>query len=410
MSYDAVAIRKQFPIFDSPIEGHRLVYLDTAATSQKPKAVLDAMQYFYTHDNANINRGVHPLAERATTVFETARKRVAQFINAKHPHEVIFTRNATEAINLVARSWGATHVRKGQGIAVSILEHHSNIVPWLQLKDEKEAVLQWIDMDTNHELRLDQLQTALIKHGVKLVAITGLSNVLGTLAPLGEIIAMAHMHGAKVLVDAAQLIAHKAVDVQTLDADFLAFSGHKIYGPTGIGVLYGKMNLLKEMPPFLGGGDMIQIVEQQRFTTAELPRKFEAGTPPIAEAIGLQTAMDWLDHVGREGIERHERKLIEHAMNGLRTIQGVNILGSGDSDATHGCISFTIDRVHPHDLTEILGRKGICLRAGHHCTQPLHKRLGIVASTRLSVGAYNTMEDIDSCITAIEQAKLTMKA
>ncbi|HRH93267.1 MAG TPA: SufS family cysteine desulfurase [Candidatus Peribacteria bacterium] len=410
MAYDPVAVRRQFPIFDVPVEGRRLIYLDTAATSQKPKAVLEAMQHFYTHDNANINRGVHPLAERATTAYDNARKRVAQFIGARHAHEILFTRNATEAVNLVARSWGASHIRRGHGIAVSIWEHHSNVVPWLQLKDEKEASLQWIDMDNACELRLDQLQTALAKHNVKLVAVTGLSNVLGTLAPLGEIIDMAHAHGAKVLVDAAQLIVHKPIDVQTLDADFLVFSGHKLYGPTGIGVLYGKMELLKDMPPFLGGGDMIQSVEQQRFTIAELPRKFEAGTPPIAEAIGLQTAMDWLDHTGREDIERHERKLIARAMNGMRMIKGLTILGSGDSDATHGCISFTLDRVHPHDLTEILGRKGICLRAGHHCTQPLHKRLGIAASTRLSVGAYTTEEDIDACIAAIEQAKLTMKA
>lgn len=408
MALDILSLRRQFPIFDQQIDGHQLIYLDTAATSQKPQAVLDAMSQFYTTDNANINRGVHPLAERATTAYDNARARIAQFIGAKHPHEIIFTRNTTEAVNLVARCWGA-HLHKGNSVAVSILEHHSNIVPWLQLKEEREISVEWIDIDNQYQLRLEQLQTALTKQNVKLVAITGLSNVLGTLAPLGEIVDMAHTHGAKVLVDAAQLVTHKSIDVQALDVDFLAFSGHKLYGPTGIGVLYGKAELLKNMPPFLGGGDMIQSVEQQRFTTAELPRKFEAGTPPIAEAIGLQTAVDWLENAGREEVERHERLLIEHAMNGLRTIKGLTLLGSGDSDATHGCVSFTLDTIHPHDLTEILGRKGICLRAGHHCTQPLHKRLGIVASTRLSIGAYNTIDDIDACIEAIEAAKITMR-
>lgn len=409
MPYDAAAIRRQFPIFDSLLGSQRLVYLDTAATSQKPKAVLDAMNEYYSTANANVNRGVHPLAERATIAYDNARQRVAKFINAKHAHEIIFTRNTTEAINLVSHSWG-TQLNKGDGIAVSILEHHSNIVPWLQLKEAKDVTLQWIDVNEKFELRLDQLQKALATRSVKLLAVTGLSNVLGTLTPIGEIIDLAHTHGAKVLVDAAQLVVHKQLDVQTLDVDFLAFSGHKIYGPTGIGVLYAKADLLKKMPPFLGGGDMIHSVEQQKFTPAELPRMFEAGTPAIAEAVGLAAAINWLEKNDRKAMEKHEQSLIKLAIAGLKKIDGLTILGTGDAATTHGCVSFTLDRVHPHDLTEILGRNGICLRAGHHCTQPLHKRLGTVASTRLSVGAYNTEEDIDDCIAAIKEAKKTMKA
>jgi cysteine desulfurase/selenocysteine lyase len=283
-------------------------------------------------------------------------------------------------------------------------------VPWLQLQEERGIRLEWIDIDDRGELRLDQLRKMLEKKKVKLVAVTGLSNVLGTRSPLGELIDMAHAHGAKVLVDAAQLLVHETVNVRTLDIDFLAFSGHKLYGPTGIGVLYGKQDLLKAMPAFLGGGDMIRSVTRNGFTTAELPRKFEAGTPPVAEAIGLKAAIDWLQSHDRKMLQRHEQALILHALQRLKDIRGLRVLGSGDAAATHGCISFVVDRVHPHDLTEILGRKGICLRAGHHCTQPLHQRLGIPASARLSVGVYNTMHDIDACITAIEQAQHILHA
>ncbi len=407
MAYNAASVRRQFPIFEQPLDGNPLVYLDTAATSQKPIAVLDAMTGYYAYANANVNRGVHPLAERATDAYEGARKRVAAFVNAKHAHEVIFTRNATEAINLVAKSWGMS-LKKGDGIALSVLEHHSNIVPWLQLKQERGITLHWIDIDDAGRIKLDELQKALATKKVKLVSLTGMSNVLGTLTPLGEIVDMAHQHGAKVLADAAQLAVHRTIDVQTLDVDFLAFSGHKLYGPTGIGVLFGKQELLKKMPPFLGGGDMIQTVTADGFTPAELPRTFEAGTPPVAEAVGLHAALDWMERTGRADIEAHEHELIAYAAKKLGAIKGLTLLG--DPANARGCLSFTLERVHPHDLTEILGRKGICLRAGHHCTQPLHKRLGIAASARLSVGAYNTKEDIDACAAGIEEAKKILKA
>jgi cysteine desulfurase/selenocysteine lyase len=409
MSLDVAALRAQFPIFGKRIDGNPLVYLDTAATAQKPQAVLDAMHAYYAADNANVNRGVHPLAERATMAYDAARACVARYIGAAHAHEVIFTKNCTEAMNLAARSFGST-LKKGDAVALTVLEHHSNVVPWLQLQEERGIRLEWIDIDDRGELRLDQLRKMLEKKKVKLVAVTGLSNVLGTRSPLGELIDMAHAHGAKVLVDAAQLLVHETVNVRTLDIDFLAFSGHKLYGPTGIGVLYGKQDLLKAMPAFLGGGDMIRSVTRNGFTTAELPRKFEAGTPPVAEAIGLKAAIDWLQSHDRKMLQRHEHALILHALQRLKDIRGLRVLGSGDAAATHGCISFVVDRVHPHDLTEILGRKGICLRAGHHCTQPLHQRLGIPASARLSVGVYNTMHDIDACITAIEQAQHILHA
>lgn len=409
MSIDIAALRAQFPIFGQRIDGNPLVYLDTAATAQKPQAMLEAMTTFSATANANVNRGVHPLAEQATVAFDAARKCVAQFVGAKHAHEIIFTKNCTEAINLVARTLGTT-LQKGDCIVLSVLEHHSNIVPWLQLQEERGITLEWIDIDDHGKLRLEQLQKALQHKHVKLVAITGLSNVLGTRTPLGEVVDMAHMHGAQVLVDAAQLIVHEPIHVQALDIDFLAFSGHKLYGPTGIGVLYGKQELLKKLPPFLGGGDMIRSVTRTGFTTAELPRKFEAGTPPIAEAIGLQAAIDWLQSYDRATLQAHEQALVLHAMQKLQDVDGVEILGTKDAATTHGCISFTLKHVHPHDLTEILGRKGICLRAGHHCTQPLHKHLGIPASARLSVGVYNTMHDIDACIRAIQEAQRILHA
>ncbi len=393
--FDPSSIRRQFPILDQTIDGHPLIYLDSAATAQKPRAVLEAMQQFYEHDNGNAHRGMHVLAERATIAYEHARQTVKKFLNAKHAHEILFTKNATEAINLVARSWGST-LQSGDVIVLSIVEHHSNIVPWLQLKEQKGIELRWIDIDNEGQLKLEQLDEFLSEGNVKLVSITGLSNVLGVCPPLEKIIAKAHAAKAKVLIDAAQLVAHHSIDVQKLDVDFLAFSGHKLYGPTGIGVLYAKEELLDAMPPFLGGGTMINEVMTEYFTPADLPAKFEAGTQPMAEAVGLSAAIDWLTQYKWKDIEAHEKTLIETAHKELSAIQGLTILGPKNPHDRSGCISFTIDGIHPHDLTEILGKQGICLRAGHHCTQPLHRKLDITASSRLSIAIHSTSEEIQT--------------
>lgn len=413
------SIRRQFPILQQKIGKHPLIYLDSAATAQKPQAVLDRMQKFYEEENANVHRGMHVLAERATIAYEHARTSVQQFINARHQDEVIFTKSCTEAINLVARTWGHAHLQEGDVIILSILEHHSNVVPWLQLKEERGIDVKWIDIDDHGHLQMDMLDGFLKEGNVKLVAVTAQSNVLGVRPPLREIITSAHAHGARVLVDAAQSIAHHPTDVQALDCDFLAFSGHKLYGPTGIGVLCGKRDLLQSMPPFLGGGMMIQEVHHDRFTPADVPQKFEAGTPPVAEAVGLAAAIDWLRQYSWESIELHEQLLLVAAVENLRAIPTVHILGDVDyglritefrhaksviRNFSSGCISFTVDGIHPHDLTEILGRQGICLRAGHHCAQPLHRRLGVTASTRLSVGIYNSVEEIEGIIPTLSAA------
>lgn len=414
MALDPSALRRHFPFLARQIDGHPIVYLDSAATAQKPQAVLDRMQKFYEEENANVHRGMHALAERATIAYEDARGTVQKFLNAAHAEEIIFTKSCTEAINLVARSWGRANLRKGDAILLSLLEHHSNIVPWLQLKEENGIDVRWIDIDDAGQFRLSQLDAYLREGNVKLVSITAQSNVLGTRPPLQEIIAKAHEHGALVLVDAAQSVSHHPTDVQALDCDFLAFSGHKLYGPTGIGILYGKRDLLRAMPPFLGGGMMIHEVHQDRFTPADLPQKFEAGTPPIAQAVGLAAAIGWLGQYSWEEIEAHEQSLIAAAIDWLGSFPNVRILGpatvadyglrvAGSRNSkpvtrnfSSGCLSFTIEGVHPHDLTEILGRQGICLRAGHHCAQPLHRRLGVAASTRLSVGMYNTIDEVRS--------------
>ncbi len=400
---ECTLIRRQFPFLERTIEEKLLAYLDNAATTQKPFVVLERMKRFYEEQNANINRGMHPLAEEATIAYEDARKTVAAFIGAAHPCEIIFTRNATEAINLVARSYGEI-LKKDDVVALSMLEHHSNVIPWLQLKKRNEVTLEWIDLQKDGRLDIASLENILRKGKTRLVSITGLSNVLGIRTPLEKIIALAHSAGAKVLIDAAQLIAHERIDVQKLDCDFLAFSGHKIYGPTGVGVLYGKRKLLEAMPPFLGGGDMLESVDQHGFTPAELPRKFEAGTPSIADAIGLASAIEWMESVGIEAMHTHTKSLLVHARKQLSTVKGLNILGPHSGDDLLGCISFVVEGIHPHDLTEVLGRKGICLRAGHHCTQILHKHLGITASTRLSIAVYNTEEEVDRCVQGVEEA------
>ncbi|MBI3816634.1 SufS family cysteine desulfurase [Candidatus Peregrinibacteria bacterium] len=408
MPFHLPAIRRQFPILSRQIDGHPLIYLNNAATAQKPEAVLEAMDRFYRHSNGNAHRGMHVLAEEATIAFEDARNAVARFIGARRPEEIIFTKSCTEAINLVARSFGES-LKSGDAIALSILEHHSNVVPWLQLKERDGIEILWLDCDAEGRLHPEELRHILDRGRVKLLSITAQSNVLGIRPPLAEMIALAHAAGMLVMVDAAQAIAHGHIDVRALDCDFLAFSGHKLYGPTGIGVLYGKQKLLEAMPPFLGGGMMIHEVHRDHFTAADIPAKFEAGTQPIAEAVGLHAAINWFTQFDWNDIVNHEQELLTHAASALNDIPGLHVLGPlsirhlplAIRHSASGCLSFTIDGVHPHDLTEILGRKGICLRAGHHCTQPLHKRLGIAASTRLSVGIYNTKEEIDATVEAI---------
>ncbi len=404
MPFPTSAIRRQFPILGKVIAGQPIAYLDNAATTQKPEKVLDAIDNFYRNDNANINRGMHPMAEAATVAYEQARKTLAAFINAQSSREIIFTRNTTEAINLVARSYGE-NLSKDTHIAISLLEHHSNIVPWQQLHERKGTGIEWIGLTAEGHANIESLKKILAEGKTSLVAITGLSNVLGIATPLKEMIDVSHKAGAKVLVDAAQLIAHETLDVQKLDTDFLAFSGHKLYGPTGIGVLYGKEKLLNAMPPFLGGGDMLEAVGTEGFTPAELPRKFEAGTPNIAGAIGLAAAINWIEEIGADAMHAYTKELLMYARLELQKIHGLRILGPSSGDDLLGCVSFVLDGIHPHDLTEILGREGICLRAGHHCAQPLHKHLGISSSTRLSVAAYNTKEEIDRCCEAIKRAQ-----
>ena len=400
--FDVSSIRRQFPILRQTVDGHPLVYLDSAATAQKPQAVLDRMRKFYEEENANVHRGMHVLAERTTVAYEHARTIVQKFIHASRPEEIVFTKSCTEAINLVAGSWGKAHLQEDDVVVLSALEHHSNIVPWLQLQEELGISIKWIDIDDHGHVNLDQCRQYLREGNVKLLTITAQSNVLGVRPPLTELITLAHSAGALVLVDAAQSVSHHATDVQAIDCDFLAFSGHKLYGPTGIGVLYGKRKHLESMPPFLGGGMMIQEVYHDRFTPADLPQKFEAGTPPIAEAVGLAAAIEWLGQFSWSDVEAHEQSVLHAAADALQSVAGVHLLGS--RMLSSGCISFTVDDVHPHDLTEILGRRGICLRAGHHCAQPLHRRLGITASTRLSVGIYNVKEEIVGVAPAILDA------
>lgn len=405
MSLEIPKIRRQFPYLR--MDGEPLVYLDNAATAQKPDIVLDIIRSVSAFAG-NAHRGLHSLADQATQTYEAARATVRAFINAQYVDEIVFTRNATESINLVARSFGDAHLKKGDVVVLSILEHHANIVPWLQLKERVGIELVWLDIDATGNVKMNELDAALTERNVKLVAITGQSNVIGVRPDLAKIIEKSHAAGAKVLVDAAQLIAHAPVDVTALDADFLAFSGHKLYGPAGIGVLYAKRKILKEMPAFLGGGMMIRTVTKEGFTPADAPQRFEAGTMPVGEAAGLAAAIDWLSQFNAKDRAAHEETLLQRAMDGLHAIKGVNVLGPALADEIYGCISFTIDGVHPHDLTDLLGQKGFALRAGNHCAQPLHDRLGINASARMSVGIYNTVNEIDALIPAIEEAINTL--
>jgi cysteine desulfurase/selenocysteine lyase len=389
-------IKSEFPVFTAH---QNLVYLDTAATSQKPRAVLETVQKFYANSYANVHRGIYELARRSTTAYENAKVTVGKFINADRPEEIIFTKNATEAINLVAHSFGAG-LKSGDEIIISELEHHANIVPWHMLRDRQGIIIKVIPILVDGQLDMDAYKK-LLSPKTKLVAVTMMSNALGVAPPVAEIIAAAHAVGAKVLLDASQAIYHGPVDVRALDADFIVFTGHKCYGPSGIGVLYGKYDVLNAMPPFLGGGDMIESVAFDKITYAAVPRRFEAGTPPIAEAVGLAAGLDFMLQIGMENIAAHDHMLGEAMRGELKKIPRVKIQGSA---ATTGIISFTTDGAHPQDLATLLDQQNIAIRVGHHCCMPLMKKLGVASTARISFGVYNTLEDIERFAKALEQS------
>ena len=404
MDFDVTRIRADFPILSREKRlGVPVIYLDSTATSQKPAAVIEAMDAFYRQSNANIHRGIHTLAEEATAMYETAREKIARFINAPSPKQIIYTRNTTESINLVAYTWARANLKSGDLIVLTEMEHHSNLVPWQLLKAERGVRLEFIPVTGDGLLDLDAYRT-LLNQSPKLVSFTHMSNVLGTINPAAEIIRLAHEAGAITLVDGAQSVPHFPVDVQTLDADFLAFSAHKMVGPTGIGALYGKLDLLQEMPPFLGGGDMIKTVHLQEFVPNSVPHKFEAGTPAIAEAIGFGAAVDYLTSVGMEAIAAHEHKITEYALERLEEVPGVKVFGPAAQDKG-GVAAFTFDGVHPHDVAQILDQDGVAVRAGHHCAQPLHEKFDITATTRASFYLYNTEEEVDKLIEGIYKVK-----
>ncbi len=404
MSYNPHEIRKDFPIIQRKThENVPLVYLDSTATSQKPLAVIEAMNDYYRRSNANIHRGVHTLAEEATAMYEEAREKIAKFINAPSSKQVIYTRNATESINLVAYTWARANLKTGDLVILTEMEHHSNLVPWQMLQAERGIELDFIPVTEDGLLDLDAYKT-LLSRTPKLVAFTHMSNVLGTINPAADIIRMAHEIGAVTVVDAAQSVPHLSVDVQALDADFLAFSAHKMCGPTGIGALYGKTELLESMPPFLGGGDMIKEVKLRSFRPNTLPHKFEAGTPAIAEAVGFGAAVDYLTNIGMDNIAAHEHEITEYALERLEEIPGLKLFGPS-ADKKGGVAAFTFDGVHPHDVAQILDRDGIAIRAGHHCAQPLHEKFGIPATSRASFYLYNTKEEVDLLVNGIYKVK-----
>ena len=401
---DVNEIRNDFPIFQRETKpGTPLVYLDSTASSQKPVAVIEAMNTYYRRSNANIHRGVHTLAEEATAMYEQARVKIARFINAPSAHQIIYTRNTTESINLVAYSWARANLKAGDLVVLTEMEHHSNLVPWIILQAERGIELDFIPVTDDGLLDLGAYK-ALLGRGPKLVSFTHMSNVLGTINPAAEIIRLAHEAGAVTLVDAAQSVPHLKVDVQALDVDFLAFSAHKMCGPTGIGALYGRLELLEAMPPFLGGGDMIKEVKLRSFRANTLPYKFEAGTPAIAEAVGFGAAVDYLSSLGMDEIAAHEHEITEYALERLEEVPGVRLFGPGAQDKG-GVAAFTLDGVHPHDVAQILDQDGIAIRAGHHCAQPLHEKFGIPATSRASFYLYNTKDEVDLLVNGIYKVK-----
>ncbi|HZU86434.1 MAG TPA: cysteine desulfurase [Anaerolineaceae bacterium] len=404
MTFDLQRIRADFPILQREVHpGVGLVYLDSTATAQKPLAVIETMDAYYRQTNGNIHRGVHTLAEEATAAYEGARLKVARFIGARSTREIIFTRNATESINLVAFTWGRANLHAGDMLVLTEMEHHSNLVPWQMLAAEMNLRLEFIPATDEGLLDLDTYRT-LLEQKPRLVAFTHMSNVLGTINPAQEMIELAHQAGALALVDGAQSVPHFAVNVQQLGADFLAFSAHKMCGPTGIGVLYGREALLAQMPPFLGGGDMIKKVYLRSFTPNDLPHKFEAGTPAIAEAIGLGAAVDYLKMVGMDAIAQHEQEIIRYALDRLSEVGGVQVIGP-EADKKGGVAAFTLQGVHPHDVAQVLDSFGIAVRAGHHCAMPLHERYHLPATTRASFYLYSTPEEVDRLVDGLEKVK-----
>ena len=402
--FEVQRIRRDFPILTRSIRDQNLVYLDNAATTQKPQRVLDALSSYYATGNANIHRGVYLLSEEATAAYDLARGKVQGLLNARAAHEIIFTRNSTESINLVAQSYGRQNLGPGDEILITHMEHHSNIVPWQLLCEQVGARLCVAPIDDDGTLQLDEFQR-LISPRTRLVAVVHLSNSLGTINPVQDIVRMAHARGVPVLIDGSQSVYHMPVDVQALDCDFYVFTGHKLYGPTGIGVLYGRESLLEQMPPYQGGGDMIRSVTFDKTTYAELPHKFEAGTPHIAGAIGLGAAVNYLLSVGFEGIGRHEADLLAYGTNALSEVKGLRLIGTSPNKAS--ILSFVMDGAHPHDIGTIVDADGIAIRTGHHCTQPVMDRFGVPATSRASIAMYNTHEEIDALVKALEHVRET---
>lgn len=404
MIIDGTELRKQFPILDQNINDEPLVYLDNAATSQKPQAVLDAIEKYYHEANANVHRGVHTLAERATSQYEGAREKVCQFIHANEAAEILFTRGTTTGLNWVAKSFGEANVKAGDEIIISYMEHHSNLIPWQQLAKKTGAILKYIQLTEDGRLDMNHARIQ-ITEKTKIVSLTHASNVLGVVNPIAELADLAHQNGAVLVVDGAQAVPHMPVDVQALKADFYAFSSHKMTGPTGLGVLYGKRSLLEEMDPIEFGGEMIDFVYEQDSTWKELPWKFEAGTPNIAGAIALGAAIDYLSEVGLENIHRYEQEIVAYVLPKLQEIPGLTLYGPEDTSLRTGVITFNLDSIHPHDVATALDMQGIAIRAGHHCAQPLMNYLGVPATARASFYLYNTKSDADKLIAALKETK-----
>ena len=409
LAFDVAKIREDFPILHRQVDGRTIAYLDNAATTQKPKQVIDTLLNYYTNYNANIHRGIYRISEEATAAHEEARAKIARFINARSPQEIVFVRGTTEAINLVAQSWGRANLGPGDGIILTQMEHHSNIVPWQLLCREKHSHLKYVGITDDGHLDESDYQMQLENDGAKLVTVSHASNVLGTINPVREMIRDAHKHNSRVLVDAAQSIPHMPVDVQDLDCDFLAFSGHKMCGPTGIGVLYAKKELLESMPPFHGGGEMIREVHMYESTWKDPPYKFEAGTTNIAGAIGLGAAVDYLNHIGMRKIRLHEQELTRYAIDHLSRIKGISIYGPKDPSQREGVVSFNVGDIHAHDMATLLDEDAICVRSGHHCAQPLMERLGVSATTRASFYLYNTEQEVNRLVESLEKAKKVFK-
>ena len=401
-AYDVDGIRADFPILNQEVHGKPLIFLDNGASAQKPRQVIDAMRDVYESEYANVHRGAYYLSEKATERYEGARDIVQRFLNARNRQEIVFSKNVTEAINLVAYSYARRVLEPGDEIIITDMEHHSNIVPWQLMRDERDLVLKFVSCTDDGEFRIEDL-AKLITPKTRLISLTHVSNVLGTVVPIKEVAKLAHDNGAKLMVDGAQAVMHMPVDVQDLDCDFYAFTGHKIYGPSGIGVLYGKAELLETMPPFLAGGDMINTVSMGESTWAALPAKFEAGTPPIAQAIGLGVALEYVSSIGLEGIAAHEIDLLTHATQQLSSIDGLRIIGTAPGKTS--VISFTMDCAHPHDISTIIDRAGVSVRAGHHCAQPLMERMGVPATTRASFGMYNTRDEVDTLVAALDSVR-----